>query len=51
MRSTVFPPLTVVLEGTSITEICILLMWAFRLPSFLKEQLQSMHWKSGTPLF
>lgn len=47
----VFSSLTGVLEGTSITEMCILLMWAFRLPSFLKEQLQSMHWNSGMSLF
>lgn len=32
------------------TEMCILLMWAFRLPSFLNTQLQSMHGKRGTPL-
>lgn len=42
--------LTEVLDGTSITDMCILLMWAFRLPSFLNTQLQSMHGNSGTPL-
>lgn len=42
--------LTDVLDGTSITDMCILLMWAFRLPSFLNTQLQSMHGNSGTPL-
>lgn len=49
----VFSPhgsLTDVLDGTSITEMCILLMWAFRLPSFLNTQLQSMHGNRGTPL-
>lgn len=41
--------LTGVLAGTSITEMCILLIWAFRLPSFLKAQLQSMHGNRGAP--
>lgn len=39
--------LTGVLAGTSITEMCILLICAFRLPSFLKAQLQSMHGNRG----
>lgn len=42
--------LTEALGGMSMTEMCILLMWAFRLPSFLNTQLQSMHGKRGTPL-
>lgn len=42
--------LTGLLEGTSITEMCILLICAFRLPSFLNTQLQSMHGNRGTPL-
>ena len=42
---------TCVLAGssTSMMEMCILLMWAFRLPSFLYTQLQSIHGYIGPP--
>lgn len=36
-------------SSTSMMEMCILLMWAFRLPSFLYTQLQSIHGYTGTP--